>query len=63
MTSVAKNLRKDTSLYDLSTITTMYTPYCKGPCTAGRANIHRFMAELGADETALSFPIIAQAPR
>ena len=58
MTSVAKNLRKETSLYDLSSVATMYSLYCKGDCTKGRRNIHTVMAEFGADETALGFPII-----
>lgn len=63
MVSVAKNLRKDTTLYDLSTTSTMYGHYCNGDCTKGSTNLHTFMAELGADESALGFPIIAAAPR
>ena len=58
MTSVAHHLTKSNSLYNLSSATTMYNLYCKGPCINGHRDLHAFMGELGADETALGFPIV-----
>lgn len=62
MTSVAHNLTKSTSLYNLSSASSMYDRYCRGACTAGHRDLHVFMAELGADESALGFPVVGSGP-
>lgn len=57
ITSVAHHLTKPTTLYDLSSASTMYSLYCKGPCVDGHRDLLTFMGEQGADPTALGFPL------